>query len=38
MLFTDVVITAREERRLVQGYERYFSMRKTRHESYLGFH
>ena len=37
MLFTDVVITARVERRLVHGYERYFSMRKTCHESYLGF-
>ena len=36
MLFTDVVITARVERRLVHGYERYFSMRKTCHESYLG--
>ena len=35
MLFTDVVITARVERRLVHGYERYFSMRKTCHESYL---
>lgn len=36
MLFTDVVITARVERRLVHGYERYFSMRKARDEGHLG--
>ena len=38
MLFTDVVITARVERRLVHGYERYFSMRKARDEGHLGFY